>query len=329
LYFFRAYFYSKGAEIEVTDVGENYAGEMAADLLGLGVFEGCNETAVGFVRRIPFDNFSIENMDFRFRLPASKRYSNKSKFIEMLCVDSIDAVSKEYRVGEFPVSAGIYVHRTHGRDGELLFLPNFPVRGIRIIVDEDFCETCMKDKVTECFWSNEKPRGSNGPNSTNAELRLAFAQIKRSVEREISSELYYKSKVFEILSLLSQGEGGKARPGAKRLTSADADAVNRPKNIMNERLSDPPTISELARMTGTSAAKLQNDFKSECGRTLHDYGQTIRMAEAMRMIVETDEPLYEIAQRVGCKKNGWFSEIFRKTYGLPPKRYRKLFTENA
>jgi AraC-like DNA-binding protein len=246
----------------------------------------------------------------------------------MLCIDSIDAVSREYGVGDFPVRAGIYVHRTHGRDGELLFLPDFPVRGIRVAVDEDFCKTCMKDEVTGCFWSSGKPRGLNGLNPTGAELCLTFAQIKRSMEREVGSELYYRSKVFEILSLLSQAEGGKCVRARKRLISADIDAVNEAKMIMSERISDPPTISELARMTGTSAAKLQNDFKAECGRTLHDYGQAIRMTEAMRMVAETDEPFYEIARRVGCKKSGWFSEIFRKTYGLTPQEYRKLGLKN-
>jgi AraC-like DNA-binding protein len=43
---------------------------------------------------------------------------------------------------------------------------------------------------------------------------------------------------------------------------------------------------------------------------------------ALRKIDGSDEPLYRIAESVGCKNPGRFSELFRREFGVTPSEYR-------
>jgi AraC-like DNA-binding protein len=157
-----------------------------------------------------------------------------------------------------------------------------------------------------------------------SELRIAFAQLKRGMERRVNSKLYYRSKLTEILHLFSELYDVESRSGSRRLSIADIEAIGRVKEIIGNDVSRTPKIAELARSTGTSAVKLQNDFKSAQGCTIHEYIQHFRMVAALREMENTDKPFYVIAREVGFKNPGHFSDVFKKTYGVLPSEYAKL-----
>jgi AraC-like DNA-binding protein len=157
----------------------------------------------------------------------------------------------------------------------------------------------------------------------NPKLLVVFSQIKDSMRSGVESEAYYESKIIELLCIFS--EASNAAPDKRRLSDADMAAVEKAQAILEEHFSEAPKIARLAVMTGTNPAKLQKDFKMALGRTIHDYLQEIRMAKALDMIEHTENPLYIIANAVGCKNPGRFSEIFKKAYGITPYMYRRNF----
>jgi transcriptional regulator GlxA family with amidase domain len=157
----------------------------------------------------------------------------------------------------------------------------------------------------------------------NPKLLVVFSQIKDSIRSGVEYEAYYESKIIELLCIFS--EANNAAPDKRRLSDADMAAVEKVQAILEEHFTEAPKIARLAVMTGTSPAKLQKDFKMVLGRTIHDYLQEIRMAKALDMIEHTENPLYIIANKVGCKNPGRFSEIFKETYGITPDMYRRNF----
>jgi AraC-like DNA-binding protein len=100
--------------------------------------------------------------------------------------------------------------------------------------------------------------------------------------------------------------------------------MDRVRGIIEAQFSDPPTMAELARLINASETKLHSDFKAVYGCTVHDYSQKVRMAEALRKIENSDEPLYSIARSTGYKHPGHFAAIFRNTYGVTPSEYVKI-----
>ncbi|MCQ2508378.1 MAG: response regulator [Dorea sp.] len=90
-------------------------------------------------------------------------------------------------------------------------------------------------------------------------------------------------------------------------------------NYTNPDLSIDLICSEL----GVSAAYFSTVFKKESGKTFLNYLTEIRMEEAGRLLTETDEKTYVIAERVGFSDPGYFSYVFKKWFGVTPLKYKK------
>ncbi|MDR1508390.1 MAG: AraC family transcriptional regulator [Synergistaceae bacterium] len=295
---------------------------------GFSHFEAKEGASDGFVRQIVFDaGFCVECFNCRFKRPARKYYSADIPFIEMLYLDSVGAAGRKFDGGGFSVRKGMYVFMHEDDAGELVFTPGTAIKGTRVVVREKFYRGCLGRKFPEEILDFRKLSPSENPDHSNPQLRLALGQLERSVGRGVSSALYYESKIAELL-FLAVSEGLSEPSGhdgdARRLNEADLQAVSLAKRIIDERISVPPKIAELASMTGTGATKLQIDFKLAFGHTIHDHVQKTRMKEALRKVENSDESLYSIAKSVGCKNSGHFSRIFKSAFGVAPSEYRRF-----
>jgi AraC-like DNA-binding protein len=292
----------------------------------LGAARDCEDDMVGYIKQTFFKSgFFIENMDFRFRR-SSRRHFTPAKFVEILCLDSIGAVYREYGRAETPAETGVRVYKGENAGGELVFLPDIPVQGIRIVIGDDFYRSLQADIFSQVFFD---PGDSDRTLETNAhdpELRLVFGQIKRALEREFLHEPYYKNKITEIMYLIAHAETAKngQKENSRQFLSADITALDRVRDALEAQISDPPRMAELARLANASEAKLHGDFKAVYGCTIHDYSQRIRMAEALRRMENSDEPIHSIARGVGYKHPGHFAAVFRNIYGVTPSEYVKL-----
>lgn len=59
-----------------------------------------------------------------------------------------------------------------------------------------------------------------------------------------------------------------------------------------------------------------------------EYLTDYRMDKAARMLVETDDKSYVIAQNVGYADPNYFSYVFKRKYGVSPSRYRTEYEKN-
>ena len=102
-------------------------------------------------------------------------------------------------------------------------------------------------------------------------------------------------------------------------------AIREAKHYIAEHFRANPTLEEVAGMAGMSPTYLSAMFKKEVGIGFSEYLTQMRCEEAKRMIRETQEPLAQIAEAVGYQDAKYFSRIFRKTVGIKPSEYRKLY----
>ena len=71
-----------------------------------------------------------------------------------------------------------------------------------------------------------------------------------------------------------------------------------------------------------SPAYFSTLFKRETQKSFTAYVTEVRMERAARLLRETDEKTYLIAQRTGYADPNYFSFVFKRHFGMPPSKFR-------
>ena len=96
------------------------------------------------------------------------------------------------------------------------------------------------------------------------------------------------------------------------------------KKYIEEHISEDFLVSDLADSLKISVYYLCHMFKAVTGITVAEYRNSLRITKAKKMLIYTDEPINEIAQKCGFCTAAYFSEIFAKLEKISPTEYRKL-----
>jgi AraC-like DNA-binding protein len=92
--------------------------------------------------------------------------------------------------------------------------------------------------------------------------------------------------------------------------------------LMHGRPAERWTLDELARAVGMSRTAFASHFRRLVGATPMEYLNRWRMAVARAALRHSDEPLAQIADRIGYLLDTAFSIAFRRQTGVSPGRFR-------
>ncbi|MBO4908630.1 MAG: response regulator [Lachnospiraceae bacterium] len=90
-------------------------------------------------------------------------------------------------------------------------------------------------------------------------------------------------------------------------------------NYQNNELS----VADIAKALSVNQTYLRKMFKSRMNMTISEYLTQFRMQEARRLLTTTDHKLALIAEEVGYSDVSYFSNVFKKFYGLSPRAMSK------
>lgn len=82
-------------------------------------------------------------------------------------------------------------------------------------------------------------------------------------------------------------------------------------------------LNKISNYVSLSKNYFCNIFKKETGMTIWDYLIRIRMEEAKKMLLETEQKTYEISERVGYDDPSYFGRLFKKYTGFTPMEFRE------
>lgn len=95
------------------------------------------------------------------------------------------------------------------------------------------------------------------------------------------------------------------------------------KNIVRDCFADPDlSLDSVCSRIGVSNSYFSSLFKKETGQSFITYLTEYRMEQALRLILETNEKSYEIAEHVGYPDANYFSYVFKRKYGKSPSKVR-------
>ena len=92
---------------------------------------------------------------------------------------------------------------------------------------------------------------------------------------------------------------------------------------IEQNLSSPVRVPELARLLGLCEGTFSRLFKLHTNSTVPEYVNRLRIAHACRLLAETDKTVSEIVLVCGYLSPAHFQRQFQKIHGCPPKEYRQ------
>lgn len=102
------------------------------------------------------------------------------------------------------------------------------------------------------------------------------------------------------------------------------DGVKKAVMIMQNDLDQAFTASGLSQQLNISRSYFSQCFKDIMGKTFNDYSRYIRMEKSKEYLLNTNNTIFWIAERVGYTDEKYFSRIFRELTGLLPSEFRQL-----
>jgi len=85
-------------------------------------------------------------------------------------------------------------------------------------------------------------------------------------------------------------------------------------------------VEEVIRRSRLAERTFTRRFVAATGLTPIQYVQRLRVEDAKRRLERTDDPVDEIAWRVGYEDPAFFRRLFRRTVGMAPGAYRRRFS---
>ncbi len=101
--------------------------------------------------------------------------------------------------------------------------------------------------------------------------------------------------------------------------------VRMAKQYIQQHYMEPITLEEVCAAIGFSVSYFSTLFKKETGEGFLKYLTRVRMEQAKQLLQDTNDPISEICERVGYSDLKHFTSNFKKTTGLNPGQYRKLY----
>src|SRR5690606_39085656 len=153
------------------------------------------------------------------------------------------------------------------------------------------------------------------------EFEKNIALLSLIMQDDSLSNFYFRIKVQELIYMLFHKLLGRENQKQKVIKNSDAIKLYEIQSSIVSELSTPPKLPELAQRIGMSETKMKSLFKQIFGDSIYNYFQSARMQEAAFLLKNSDYSVSEIGFRLGFSNLSHFSRLFKKHYGMTPKKY--------
>ncbi|MFT4986336.1 MAG: AraC family transcriptional activator of pyochelin receptor [Glaciecola sp.] len=154
------------------------------------------------------------------------------------------------------------------------------------------------------------------------DVMLVLNQLINTTVNSALKEMYVKGKVYELLSLqFNREENIDNNSCPFQVDDEYVVKIRKAKDIVIERMTSPPTLSELSNEVGLNIKKLKEGFKQIYGDTVFSFLFDYKMESARRLLESGKLNVNEVGLEVGYSSASHFIAAFKKKFGTTPKKY--------
>lgn len=139
------------------------------------------------------------------------------------------------------------------------------------------------------------------------------------------------AKLLEVLHLLASHQSTRslASPGYRKSSRPVDPRIDKVCRFVNDRINEELTQREIAAMIRMKPTSFSRLFKRAMGKTFIEYVHELRVANACRSLIESDDSITDVCFRSGFNNVSNFNRVFRRLVGVSPRAYRRQFHEPA
>jgi AraC-like DNA-binding protein len=130
--------------------------------------------------------------------------------------------------------------------------------------------------------------------------------------------------VLRLLTLRSNGLAPQARPNR---TALPKWRLKRAFDFIEEHLSEPVTLAEIAAFAGLSRMYFAAQFRAATGLRPHEYLLRRRIERAQELLSSSCLTLVEVALSVGFQTQAHFTTVFKRFVGETPHQWRRQYRQ--
>jgi AraC family transcriptional activator of pyochelin receptor len=140
--------------------------------------------------------------------------------------------------------------------------------------------------------------------------------------------LFLLSKSIELLVCCAESCAKTSHDAKETIlkTPADKEKIIAARDLVNARVHNPPSLTEIARTVGLNEYKLKRGFRETFNTTVFGYLTDRRLHLARRYLLDTRKTAAEIAYELGYSTPQHFNNAYRKHFGHTPDSIRTAKT---
>ncbi len=153
-------------------------------------------------------------------------------------------------------------------------------------------------------------------------MAVVLNQIMNYNLHESIKKLYLKGKAYELLSLyFNRSKDTDIEQCPFLVDEQNVLKIRKAKDIIISKMTDPPSLQELANEVGLPLKKLKEGFKQIYGDSVYSFLFDYKMEYARQLLSTNKHNVNEVGHRVGYSTSSHFIAAFKKKYGTTPKKY--------
>ena len=159
-------------------------------------------------------------------------------------------------------------------------------------------------------------------NPLNPSMLAVLNQLYNSNIGDNVKSLYMKGKIFELLSIYFNKSDNPNLDLCPFLSDDNnLKKIKKAKEILIERMSEPPTLEKLSNEVEISLKNLKEGFKKVYGNTVFGYLYEHKMNVASQLLTSKNYNVNEVALHLGYSTSSHFINAFKNKFGTTPKKY--------
>jgi len=147
-------------------------------------------------------------------------------------------------------------------------------------------------------------------------VRLGHRLYQQFRQTDTASTLAMEGLILEILSELlfpeQTGKDSRRLPWMKRVLA-----------FLHASYREPVSLAKTAQVAGVHPVHLARSFRRTHGQTLGEYVRRLRIDEACRRLIATDDAITAVALDCGFSDHSHFARVFRGHMGVSPGNFRQ------